>query len=99
MGVTFKENCPDLRNSRVIDLIEGFKNFTANINVYDPWADKGSALREYGVSLIESPSKNDYDVIVLAVGHSQFKELTTKELRSFGKERHILYDALSHLFP
>ncbi len=92
MGLTFKENCPDLRNSRVIDLIEGFKNFTSNINVYDPWADKASALREYGVNLIERPTKNDYDAIVLAVGHSQFKELSTKELRSFGKENHVLYD-------
>ncbi len=96
MGLTFKENCPDLRNSRVIDLIEGFKNFTTNINVYDPWADKASALSEYGVNLIEKPSKNDYDAIVLAVGHSQFKELSTKELRSFGKENHVLYD-VKHL--
>ena len=92
MGLTFKENCPDLRNSKIIDLIEGFRDFNCNIDVYDPWADKSEALREYGVELIGAPFTDKYDVIVLAVNHDQFKDLTLDQLKSYGKENHVLYD-------
>lgn len=92
MGLTFKENCPDLRNSKVVDLIKGFKDFNSNIDVYDPWADKNEALEEYGVELIEKPESQKYDAIVIAVSHEQFKKLNIDELKSFGKKDHIIYD-------
>ena len=99
MGLTFKENCPDLRNSKIIDLIEGFRDFNCNIDVYDPWADKSEALREYGVELIGTPATEKYDAIVLAVNHDKFQELTIGELKSYGKEEHVLYDIKYLLSP
>ena len=99
MGLTFKENCPDLRNSKIINLIEGFRDFNCNIDVYDPWADKSEALSEYGVELIGTPATEKYDAIVLAVNHDQFQELTIKELKSYGKEEHVLYDIKYLLSP
>ena len=99
MGLTFKENCPDLRNSKIIDLIEGFRDFNCNIDVYDPWADRSEALREYGVELIAAPFVEKYDAIVLAVNHDQFKDLTIEELKSYGKEEHVLYDIKYLLNP
>ena len=98
MGLTFKENCPDLRNSKVIDLIKGFQDFNSNIDVYDPWADKDEALEEYGVELIEKPEAEKYDAIVIAVSHEQFKKLNIDELKSYGKHKHVIYD-IKCLFP
>ena len=98
MGLTFKENCPDLRNSKIIDLIEGFRDFNCNIDVYDPWANKYEAQNEYGVELIEQPVAKKYDAIVLAVNHNQFRELTIDNLKSYGKEEHVIYD-IKCLFP
>ena len=99
MGLTFKENCPDLRNSKIIDLIKGFRDFNCNIDVYDPWVDKSEALREYEVDLIETPFTEKYDAIVLAVNHDQFKDLTLDQLKSYGKEDHVLYDIKYLLDP
>lgn len=99
MGLTFKENCPDLRNSRIVDLIEGFKNFNCNVDVYDPWADKSEALDEYGIKIINKPHKEKYDAIVLAVDHDEFRKLSVGELKSYGKETHVLYDIKHLLSP
>ena len=92
MGLTFKENCPDLRNTRVVDLIAKFNNFNCHVDVYDPWANKKEAEEECGIRPIESPQQGTYDAVILAVAHDQFKELGADKLRSFGKEQHILYD-------
>ena len=92
MGLTFKENCPDLRNSRVVDLVTEFEEYNCHVDVYDPWVDKIEAQKEYGIKLIDKPDIGKYDCIVLAVSHGQFKELTLEELRSYGKESHVLYD-------
>ena len=92
MGLTFKENCPDLRNSRVVDLVTEFEEYNCHVDVYDPWVDKIEAQKECGIKLIDKPDIGKYDSIVLAVSHGQFKELTLEELRSYGKESHILYD-------
>ncbi len=76
LGITFKENCPDIRNSRVIDVIQELQDFGIDVDVYDPWADKEEVKREYGLELLQQePSFTDYDSIVLAVAHEQFKEL------------------------
>ena len=92
MGLTFKENCPDLRNTRVVDLVAEFENFNCSVDVFDPWINNEEAKNEYGISPIEQPQKNQYDAIVLAVAHNEFIELGVNEIRSFGKPEHVLYD-------
>ena len=97
MGLTFKENCPDLRNTRVVDVINGFLENECLVDVYDPWVNKVEANNEYGIIPIMSPLQNKYDAVVLAVAHDEFSELTIKEIKSFGKEEHVLYD-IKYLF-
>jgi UDP-N-acetyl-D-glucosamine/UDP-N-acetyl-D-galactosamine dehydrogenase len=92
MGLTFKENCPDLRNTRVIDLVSGFENFMCNVEVYDPWANKTEAKREYGVTPLEEIYTERYDAIVLAVAHDKFNSFSLEKIKSFGKENHVIYD-------
>jgi UDP-N-acetyl-D-glucosamine/UDP-N-acetyl-D-galactosamine dehydrogenase len=92
MGLTFKENCPDLRNTRVVDLVEEFKGFNCNVDVYDPWVDKDEAVHEYGIKPIDQPVEGKYDAILLAVSHDEFKQLSVEQIRAYGKDNHILYD-------
>ena len=92
MGLTFKENCPDLRNTKIVDLIAEFSNFNCNVDVYDPWVDKERAVYEYKIRPIDSPIPNTYDVIVLAVAHDEFKQLPLSQVKSYGKENHVIYD-------
>ncbi|KTD72243.1 Vi polysaccharide biosynthesis UDP-N-acetylglucosamine C-6 dehydrogenase TviB [Legionella tucsonensis] len=98
MGLTFKENCPDIRNTRVIDIITELKEYNVAVDIYDPWVANEDVEFEYGISLIEQPNRGEYDGIILAVAHQQFKEFGIEVIRSFGKERHILYD-LKYLYP
>ena len=91
MGLTFKENCPDFRNTRVVDLIAEFESFNCHVDVYDPWVDKQDAEEEYGIILIEAPQKDAYDAVVLAVAHDEFKALGAEQMHSYGKEQHVLY--------
>ena len=92
MGLTFKENCPDIRNTRVIDLIERLESLNCNVDVYDPWVDKDKANLEYGVKPVSYPEDGKYDAIVLAVAHDEFKKMTAKQIRMFGKDNNVLYD-------
>ena len=92
MGLAFKENCPDHRNTRIIDLVEVFEGFNCNVDVYDPWVNKDKASHEYNIQLIDKPRKSNYDAIVIAVGHNEFKALTEDQFRAFGKVNHVLYD-------
>jgi UDP-N-acetyl-D-galactosamine dehydrogenase len=92
MGLAFKENCPDHRNTRIIDLVEVFEGFNCNVDVYDPWVNKDKASHEYNIQLIDKPRKSNYDAIVIAVGHNEFKALTEDQFRTFGKVNHVLYD-------
>ena len=92
MGLSFKENCPDIRNTKVVDLVDEFINFKCSIDVYDPWVDKDEALNEYNIKLIEHPEKDKYDSIVLAVAHDQFRNFSHKEIMAFGKDKHVIYD-------
>lgn len=82
LGITFKENCPDIRNSRVIDVVKELKEFGCNVDVYDPWADKNEVLREYNLNLIENLNLNNYDAVVLAVAHDEFKNLNFSNLNA-----------------
>lgn len=98
MGLTFKENCPDLRNTRVVDVIGDLKDFNTNIDVYDPWVSNEEAQAEYGISLIDEPKTGTYDAVLLAVAHDQFKELGLEKIRSFCKPEHVIFD-VKYLFP
>jgi len=92
MGLAFKENCPDIRNTRVVDLIEQFDSFNCSTEVYDPWVDKDAAMDEYKIKLIEEPIEGKYDAIILAVAHDVFKNLSSQQIKTFGKENHVIYD-------
>ena len=92
MGLTFKENCPDIRNTRVVDLVREFSGFNCNVDVYDPWVDKEHCKHEYSIKPIDEPQKRKYDAIVLAVSHDEFKALSEEEIRGYGKDCHVLYD-------
>ena len=88
LGITFKENCPDIRNTRAIDVYEELKSFNVNIDVYDPWADSKEVQEEFGFDLIENPNKN-YHAVILTVAH---KEFLNQDLRSQLVDGGILYD-------
>lgn len=98
MGLTFKENCPDLRNTRVIDIVEELEDYNVQTDVFDPWVDPCQAEEEYGISMVQNPEENTYDAIVLAVAHDQFKTLGPRAIRAYGKTEHVLYD-LKYLLP
>ena len=97
MGLTFKENCPDLRNTRVIDLVREFQSFNCNIDVYDPWVDKDEAVHEYDIKLVDQPAKGKYSAILLAVAHDEFKEMSLEQIIAYGRGNHVLYD-IKYLF-
>jgi UDP-N-acetyl-D-galactosamine dehydrogenase len=96
LGITFKENCPDIRNSRVIDIIEEFQSYHVNVDVYDPWASKEEVKHEYGLDLKSSITdlKSDYDAIILAVSHNEFLELSLDNLKS---DKSVVFDVKSLL--
>ena len=92
MGLTFKENSPDLRNTGVANLVTAFQDYDCNVDVYDPWVDKVEAKQECGIEPITQPVQGKYDAILLAVAHDEFKNLSPAEIRAFGKKNHVTYD-------
>ncbi|MDB4037942.1 Vi polysaccharide biosynthesis UDP-N-acetylglucosamine C-6 dehydrogenase TviB [Candidatus Thioglobus sp.] len=92
MGLTFKENCPDLRNSLVVDVVKEFQKLACNVEVFDPLADKEEAKLAYDILPIEYPSNQKYDAILLTVGHDDFKKLSIKDIKAFGKNICVVYD-------
>lgn len=98
LGLTFKENCPDLRNTRIVDIVTELKDYGVQADVFDPWVAVEEAQREYAITPISQPEAATYDAIILAVGHQQFKEMGAAEIRALGKSEHILYD-LKYLLP
>jgi len=97
MGLAFKENCPDLRNTRVIDIVQELQDYDADVVVWDPWIDAAEAQHEYGLDLITGDPSDGYDAIVLAVAHDQFKELGVEKIRALGKPGAVLFDVKSLL--
>jgi UDP-N-acetyl-D-galactosamine dehydrogenase len=91
-GLTFKENCPDLRNTKVIDIINELKEYNLSIDVFDPWCCKKEAKHEYAIDLIEGPEQGKYDAIIIAVAHDEFKELPEDVMTSYCKSSHVVYD-------
>lgn len=97
LGLAFKEDCPDLRNTRVVDVVDAFHDYHAQVDVYDPWVAPDEAKEEYDIDLVSELQKNHYDAIVLAVAHEQFRDMGSAGIRSLGKDNHILYDIKSVL--
>ncbi len=92
MGLTFKENCPDLRNTRVVDIVRELGEYSIDVDVYDPWVDAAEAQHEYGLTPVAKPAVGAYDGIILAVAHEQFAAMGAAALRALGKPEHVLYD-------
>jgi len=97
MGLSFKENCPDIRNTRVIDIVDELRGYDCLVDVHDPWVDLAQAQHEYGLALTEQPEAECYDGIVLAVAHREFAALGSSALHRYGKASHVLFD-VKHMF-
>jgi len=93
LGLAFKENCPDLRNSKVVDIIDALKDYNASVHAYDPWVDGSESVDEYGIEpLPKPPAEGFYDAVVLAVAHREFVQMGSDGIRNFGKPHSVLYD-------
>lgn len=99
LGFTFKGDCPDVRNTKIIDIVKELQDFNMSVDVYDQWANPEEVKHEYGIELISELKEGKYDGIVLAVDHSELKAMGEEKLRSFGKENHVLYDVKHVLLP
>jgi len=98
LGITFKENCPDVRNTRVVDVVQELKSYGATVDVYDPWADAHVVKHEYGLEILtRPPAAGQYDGIVLAVAHNQFRDMPPEAIHAWGRQDHVLYDIKSLL--
>jgi len=92
MGLAFKENCPDVRNTRVVDIVSDLASYNARVDVYDPCVNPDEARHEYGITPVRQPEAGAYDAIIVAVAHDQFKAMGAPALRALGKPLHVLYD-------
>jgi UDP-N-acetyl-D-galactosamine dehydrogenase len=98
MGLTFKENCPDLRNTKIVDVVSELKEYNMNVDITDPWCSTEQAEDEYNLSLTDEPKLNSYDAIILAVSHNEYRTMGVDEIRALGKNNHVLYD-LKYILP
>lgn len=92
MGLSFKENCPDIRNTKIVDMVKSLKEYDLDLDIYDPWVDPIEVEREYGLRPIEALNEGQYDAIVLALAHDQFIQMTAEQFKKLGKFKHVLYD-------
>ena len=92
MGLSFKENCPDIRNTKIVDMVKALKEYDLDLDIYDPWVDPLEAAKEYGIDPVSSLANAKYDAIVLAVAHDQFKQMSVDEFKAVAKEKYVLYD-------
>ncbi|SIS47229.1 Vi polysaccharide biosynthesis UDP-N-acetylglucosamine C-6 dehydrogenase TviB [Neptunomonas antarctica] len=98
LGLTFKEDCPDLRNTKVVDIINELSDYGINVDCHDPWINVTDAEHEYGITPVSTPEQGAYDAVIIAVAHQQFKAMGAEGIRSFGKPEHVLYD-LKYILP
>jgi UDP-N-acetyl-D-galactosamine dehydrogenase len=93
MGLTFKENCPDIRNTRVVDIVSELKEYSCQVDVYDPWVSSEESEHQFGITPIDFlPKAQSYDAIIIAVAHQKFIAMGEKAIRALGKKIHVLYD-------
>ena len=97
LGLAFKENCPDIRNTKVVDVVTELKNFNCNLEIYDPWVDPKEANKSFGIKTTKMLKKKTYDGVIIAVAHKEFSKMGIKKIRSYCKSSHIIYD-LKHIF-
>ena len=98
LGMTFKENCPDIRNSKVVDVVRELKSHGAKVDIHDPWANPSECRHEYGLKPVREPKTGHYDVVVVAVAHRQFRDLGARGVRALCRKSHVVYD-IKHVFP
>jgi UDP-N-acetyl-D-galactosamine dehydrogenase len=98
MGLTFKENCPDLRNTRVVDIVSELNEYNMNVDILDPWCSNEGAQNEYGLSVIKQAQNDKYDGIILAVAHNEFKVMGADVIKALGKKDSVVYD-LKYVLP
>jgi UDP-N-acetyl-D-galactosamine dehydrogenase len=98
MGLAFKENCPDLRNTRVTDVMAGLREYNAQVDIYDPWVDPAEAQHEYGIDLISEIPAGSYDAVIVAVAHDRFRDDGLARIRSYCKPASVLFD-VKYMFP
>jgi len=99
MGLTFKENCPDVRNTKVVDILTELAEYDTNVDVHDPWVNPSEAKHEYGVELIEQPKNGHYDAVIFAVAHKEFKALSNDDIKRLMQPEHVIYDLKYMLDP
>lgn len=92
MGLSFKENCPDIRNTKIIDMVQALKEYELDLDIYDPWVDPKEVEHEYGLAPVNALKNNEYDAIIIAVAHDQFKQMTAADIHALGKTKHVLFD-------
>ncbi|EOW4376966.1 Vi polysaccharide biosynthesis UDP-N-acetylglucosamine C-6 dehydrogenase TviB [Acinetobacter baumannii] len=92
LGLSFKENCPDIRNTKIVDMVKALKEYDLDLDIYDPWVDSAEVEGEYGLAPVTELKQDHYDAIVIAVAHDQFKAMSSQELIALGKQKHVLYD-------
>ena len=97
LGLSFKEDCPDIRNTKVTDIIKELREYNCKVSVHDPWVNKLEAKNDYGINLLDKIEDNKYDAIIIAVAHNVFKKMGIKKIRALGKSKHVVYD-LKYLF-
>ena len=98
LGLSFKEDCPDIRNTKVVEIIKDLQEYNCNVSVFDPWVNKDEAKKEYGINLLSNVKTNQFDAILIAVPHNHFKKMGIKKIKMYGKSNHVVFD-LKYLFP
>jgi UDP-N-acetyl-D-galactosamine dehydrogenase len=98
LGLAFKENCPDLRNTRVVDIVRDLQNSNAVVDVYDPWVDAEECQSHYGIDLVQKLEAGKYDAIIMAVAHDQFRNMDIADIQGLGKANCVIYD-IKYLLP
>ena len=98
MGLTYKENCPDIRNTKIIDMVKALTEYDLSLDIYDPWVDHQEVEREYGLKPVNQPELGAYDAVVLAIGHRQFKAMRATDIRQLVKPASVIYD-LKNILP
>lgn len=98
MGLTFKENCPDLRNTKVVDIVTELHDLNMNVDILEPWCSSEEAQHEYGLTTIKEVEEGKYDAVIIAVAHNEFKAMGTDKIRALCKPEHVIYD-LKYVLP
>jgi len=98
LGLTFKENCPDLRNTKIVDIVAELASYGMRVDVHDPWVDAAEAREEYGLDIVPEPQPGAYDAVIIGVAHDEFRALGEKGIKAFCKDRSVLYD-IKYVLP